>query len=304
MPNPSPRDRYGHAYDFKRDQWWLFGGTVSDQGGGDPNAGPNLADVWRLDTVSWTWTELILAGGPTARRQAAGFYDPTLDRIFFFGGSDGAHQNDLWEIDPSAPAWFERVMTDTPVARQFPSLALFDSERILRMYGGQDFAPMFTDQTFELDMKTWAWKRIFTKAAPPARQLAGGFIDPTTGHMMIFGGQLNDLSLTNEMWEYIPKARRWIEVIVDPRLAKPSDRGGGLTVDPLAKIGYHHGGDGLWAFDFVKRRWRRIEEDREWRRPSPRIGDGLTFLSRRGRLVAFGGIAGVVSLGDLFERRI
>src|SRR5690606_20982445 len=77
---PSPRSRFGLAYDKERGVVVLFGGIPRD-----------LDDTWEWDGVQWR--RIPAEAGPSRRSRLAMAYDETRGKIVLFGGrpADGRH---------------------------------------------------------------------------------------------------------------------------------------------------------------------------------------------------------------------
>lgn len=134
--SPPPRARAAFAYDAAREEVVMFGGVGASEVLGDtwtwngtawterapmvspPARGnavaaflPAVAEVWLVggqpgpqgDAWAWdgtTWRD-VTGGGPTPRRDAAGAYDPGLDALVLFGGSDATGLlGDTWLLQP------------------------------------------------------------------------------------------------------------------------------------------------------------------------------------------------------------
>jgi len=90
-PKPSPRNFYAMAFDEASRQALLFGGRTAD--------GP-LAEVWRFDAATDTWSRAsVQEGGPPARYGHDAVWLEQSRKLIAFGGrTDSGDLNDLWEL--------------------------------------------------------------------------------------------------------------------------------------------------------------------------------------------------------------
>ena len=109
VDGPSPRDAHAMAYDARRARTVLFGGVP------DGLKGP-AHDTWEWDGS--TWTQIMTATSPIARRDHAMVYDPRRGVVVMWGGS--TDDRSVWEYDGTD--WRE-VPADGPHPREHPSLA-------------------------------------------------------------------------------------------------------------------------------------------------------------------------------------
>ncbi len=96
-PHPPGRERYGMAFDARRDRLVVFAG------GG---ASGLLNDTWEYDPAAQTWTPALVAGAaPEPRNRLESVFADDLGSILFFGGvTTSGLSNDLWMLASGATA--------------------------------------------------------------------------------------------------------------------------------------------------------------------------------------------------------
>lgn len=182
---------------------------------------------------------------------------------------------------------------------------------------------------WRLDLGTWAWESLPSKAGPSAR--SGHRMVATKAGFVLFGGFCDDgkgVSYFNDVWRWEAGSLAWACLEAGGPGRGPAPRGGGGAFlaggDTLIVYGGHTGssgggkgggkdGDGsssdggggggsggtvhgdAWAFDLKARAWRRLP--RAGFSPAPRASFGLAgHLGRAG--VLWGGITDRAGRGD------
>lgn len=79
---PSPRQNFSICHD-------PVDGCILMYGGQAPSTAV-LAELWKLDTTTWVWTQITLGTLPLADRFCAWVYDPSRDHFVLFGGIKGS----------------------------------------------------------------------------------------------------------------------------------------------------------------------------------------------------------------------
>ncbi|NTU63850.1 MAG: hypothetical protein HGB05_10725 [Chloroflexi bacterium] len=131
-PAIRPVKRIGHAValDTSNDQMYLFGGQTEQ--------GSLLSDLWVLDPVKKSWTELKPNGTrPTARTDAALVYDDEGHLWLFGGRTIAGATNELWKYDPNTKQWTLVSATNGPSARSKHRAIWFPVTK-LTIFGGMD----------------------------------------------------------------------------------------------------------------------------------------------------------------------
>jgi N-acetylneuraminic acid mutarotase len=255
---PAERCYHAMAYDPVNRKIFLFGGW-------DEENQRDLGDTWSYSTEDNTWTELDPAGeAPSARDGHSFVYDPESRTLILFGGSDGEGtvQNDTWAYDPKANEWTELDPTgDPPPARAWHSAVCDAENHLMIMFGGGD-ATSLLNGTWAYDPAAKTWTELKPSGAvPPARYGAAMAYDPTTRHLVMFGGDNKTGGnpggtggLFNDTWAYDATANAWTDLNPSGTLP-PARSGHSMVYDPVKNRLIMFGGADMagdrsdtWAF--------------------------------------------------------
>jgi hypothetical protein len=261
---------------------------------------------------AWTMLEPT-----TAAPIGAGFdYDvATAGLVVLKGGEMQQSPTAYWTIrayDPVAGTWTQRQ----PAGRVPPPLlgAMVADDPVSRrliMFGGADRSSAFlgegggfffhtVDNTRAFDYATNTWEELTPSGStPPPRMVAYMAYDPTTRHLIMFGGW-RDLDHADQVgtwlddtWAYDPAADSWTEL--KPPGTVPSPRGqAAMVYDPSTGRIILFGGSGdagvfndIWAYSPAKNTWTELRP--EGPVPEKRYASGLGYDSSRHQVVMFGG---------------
>ena len=167
--SPSPRDRFGFAYDMIRAKGVLFGGisaAASDE-------------TWEYDGVDWTL--IATPTTPLARQKVRLAYDLVRGVCVMQGGQNGSQLNDSWEYD--GINW--RQIASTPAPARGENASAYDIARgVTVIFGGYGSTGTST-QTWEHRVATSAQFNAYgsgcvgSGGVPSMQALAGSA--PTVG---------------------------------------------------------------------------------------------------------------------------
>src|SRR5262245_20369540 len=136
-PAVSPQPRQGHnlVYDSGNKRVVLFGGV-------DPMTGTYFNDLWIYSFTANTWTMVLPASSPSARRVAAMVYDPVQQRAILYGGEGSGRKNpvaltDVWSLQLNPPGSGNSTPTLTSLS---PSTATDGSPGFTLTVTGANFA--------------------------------------------------------------------------------------------------------------------------------------------------------------------
>jgi cysteine-rich repeat protein len=192
-PGQTPTGRINPVlvYDAGRQRIVMFGGWTP---------GPNLADTWEYDGVSWT--KIITKHSPAPRFATSAAYDPKRKRVVMFGGYQlnyGAPLDDTWEYDGSD--WTLKQPATTPLARAGAAMAFDAINSRLIMFGGATSGVCTTCNTNDTGdpvNETWSYNGTnWTQLAPPtaspytqpaARSGATAAWDSANKYILMYGG--------------------------------------------------------------------------------------------------------------------
>jgi len=279
-PMSSPSGRFGVAMaaDTVTGQVVLFGGFGS--GGVD-------GDTWTWNGS--TWTQQFPSTSPSAAFGDLMATDPTTGYPILFDGNTWAWTDSDWvELSP----------TDSPPAYLNASMATDTADRQVVLFGGFDSSDSTPCQS---DTWTWDgsnWTEQSPSSVPPAREAAALATDPTTGNVVMFGGNnCGTDGYINDTW--IWDGTNWSQQ--NPSTS-PSARGfAGFAPDPVLDqavlFGGYNGSNMLgdtWTWSGSN--WSRLNPPTS---PSERDSIGMSN-DPNGRILIFGG-SGSSFLGDTWS---
>ena len=178
---------------------YVFGGCL------DNNTATTLNDLWALDAVAGTFTQLhdgVVSLAPHARGRAAVAWNATTNRLVVFGGDNRASGplpantilNDTWEYDPSTNTWTDVTpVSGSPSPRRWAGMAWDPITGGMLLFGGDTGTAVLSD--------TWlllggSWLPMGPAHVPPARRMAGlvARTNPEFHDVLLCGGE--DYTLT------------------------------------------------------------------------------------------------------------
>ncbi len=204
MMNPptSPSARSGHAmvYDPIADRIILFGGGSTTG---------RLNDTWAYDLDSDTWTLVDAQSPPAGRSRLAMAYDSRFARTILFGGFTGdVDLDDTWSYDYANDAWTNMGPTNHPEGREDHAMAYDTQSGRVILFGG--YATTYdTDETWSYDASNNSWTNLRPPVAPTRRSWHAMASDPSTGQVLLFGGDTLFLGNSDQTWVYDFKANAW-----------------------------------------------------------------------------------------------
>lgn len=270
------------AFDSERGVTVMFGGRLVSP------CCEAVAETWEFDGDSWS--QISTDHSPEARIWHAMAFDSSRGMMVLWGGLDpdlGIEYNDTWEYDGGD--WTEITTFDSPPT--WPSAPMvFDSVR--------STVVLLTDETWEYDGNNWT--RIATSTSPPDRSLTAMAFDPFRERVILFGSGVvfEPNQPDTSTWEY--DGTDWV------RLNTPNSPGGrwahSMVFDDARNRVVLFGGygptlpsgsqlDDTWEFNGTD--WTEVATPMT---PGAREQHGMTFDSRRGRVLVFGGVG--MTAGD------
>jgi hypothetical protein len=286
--SPPPRSAHGIAYDAARQQVVVFGGAANQAE--EPNYTQPYNDTWVWNGSNWTQKTPLMS--PSARSGISLVYDSLHDQTVMFGGQDlnGNPLSDTWAWDGTD--WTE-VATTGPSARAYYAMVYDSLRQQVVLFGGEDGRGNRFSDTWTWNGSTWTQQ--FPPSRPEARSRMGADYDPVHQYMLIFGGRLSEIGLTDvpvtldETWTW--NGSEWNRLF--PNGANPDARAelsmsydsahqftvmlGGTEYDPFASVN-----DSTYTFNGLV-----------WANPgsggSALSFPGLAFDAAHGKTVWFGG---------------
>jgi hypothetical protein len=144
--------------------------------------------TWSYDPAARTFTELMPAFRPYARRDAMSMYEPTQGRMFVFGGAVAITQQYLDDVavfdgtnwlDTAAPA-------QHPVRRRYGASGYDALHGKWLLFSGTNDVDDF-DDLWLIDPVTFDFEQV-PSTGPVKRGFAASGIDEVTGTLYVFGG--------------------------------------------------------------------------------------------------------------------
>lgn len=195
---PSPRSRYGFAFDPGRRKVLLTSGR-----------GVSVFDLWEWNGISWTQvvTTNPLNQAPRSRYAHAMAYDENRQRMVVFGGEYGPNNqlDDTWELVGST--WQRVGMVGPPSARAYMSLVYDRRLKQVVLFGGVQGALGASPIAALRD--TWLWNgaqwRLDTATARPSARVGYGLAyDSKREQIVLYGGVSPNNTELSDTWEYGP----------------------------------------------------------------------------------------------------
>jgi hypothetical protein len=288
---PVPRSGQSAVYDASRDRMLVFGGY-------DGSSYHN--DVWELDfSPSPSWSEVQATPAPGVRSGQTAVYDPGMDRMILFGGSNGTNYlADTWALSfDGGPHWVP--LAAGPGARTLATSIYDPAAGGMWMFGGLGSAGGYVGALFLSLGAAPAWSFPTHPSAPKARWGSASCLDPVADRMVVFGG--NDGSQTlNEVWALpLSAGSSWgiVNPVIPPPPVEPPPR---LAASLFLDAGHDRlilfggssdrttGMDSTWALPFANLdEW--VELHPGGSPPPPRFSQAQAYDTKRNREIIFGG---------------
>jgi N-acetylneuraminic acid mutarotase len=205
---PSPRYGAAMAYDSVHDRFVLFGGTVSSA------SGVALADTWKFDPSSNTWSLVSSTSAPPGRTAHALAFDPESERVVLFGGtgSSSAGLADVWLFDGGSDDW-SALQTEGNLSQRAGHALVFDPYRhALLAIGGLDYSSSGISTRQHIDLWTLKlaenpprWTKV-DQAIGPLKLRAAMAYDSARNRLVA----MSDANLTDgKTWEIDTASGTW-----------------------------------------------------------------------------------------------
>ncbi|MBL9025477.1 MAG: hypothetical protein JNL21_24995 [Myxococcales bacterium] len=243
--NAGPTARSNTASIVVGDVLYVFGGSTSTSG----TVFNPQDDLWALDLVTNTWTELGTSGPrPPARLFHGMAGDAAAGQLYVVSGGDenafiGPFLEDLWTFDLASGTWSESTVSIDAVedfGRIKPALLAQPVEGGARLhyFAGHDAGQLGNrNDTNVLDVGATAWRAskpgdTFNKpgsgtcnfppdfttidnTSPERRSAFAAAVHPNGQAMVIFGGD-TDCGRASDAWWYDATAESWEVVRATP----------------------------------------------------------------------------------------
>lgn len=178
-------------------------------------------NTWEWDGRTGTWTLMQQLGGarPSRRTGHALVFDSVRGRVILHGGIDdsGASNNETWEWDGAREVWTQKAPGPTP-SRWGHAMVFDESTGRVVLFGGAHRHPMLGDGEL---LDTWEYDPAADKWVNWTYPLPGVWPRPRKGHAMaydpsrsvtvMYGGEVSNLGLASDLWEWSGTYRAWRE---------------------------------------------------------------------------------------------
>lgn len=191
---PSPRADAATTYDARDGYSLLFGGREGSW--------LELNDSWVY--AAGLWNKVPTASSPSARYGASMVYDSRDGNVLLFGGVTGAGiSSETWRY--SGGTWSQLTQAPSPPGRAFASMCYDAADAAVVLFGGYDNS-IGGDKSDTWEYVGGNWTQVGGGLTPNPRSDAGMAFDPTTGSVVLFGGESLDAAgffrVYNDTWSF------------------------------------------------------------------------------------------------------
>jgi len=230
------------------------------------------------ETERFTWVNMIASGAPRARESFAMAYDEHNQVAVIFGGTfydpmiGTLYLDDTWEYDYGTNTWTNITKPTKPPARAYHKMAYDSYNKVIVLFGGwynDDVALVTYGDTWEYDVTTKEWNKVFPSPKPPARDSHAMTYDSANKRVILFGGIGNTPPPLSDTWAYDAGSDSWTHISTLP---KPGARiRHDMAYDSTRNIIVLHGGlhpmtipptkyNDTWEFDCSSNIWTETVE--------------------------------------------
>lgn len=224
-------------------------------------------------SANWTWTDRSAPVAPPAAAGTLVAYDPTADRLLFFGGWNGTTLNETWEYDPTDAVWTELRPTASPESRADAALVFDIAANEFVLFGGWT---QFSNGTIERLDDTWTfslltdqWVLLDPPISPSPRSDSAVAYDAAAAVILLYGG-FSGTAYLGDSWSFNLATDLWSPVAeVGPTPGVRSD--GRMVYDPAAdefvlfggndyngpNLTFHHLND-TWLYRLGSGQWTLV----------------------------------------------
>ena len=242
--------------------------------------------TWQYNASDNSWLNLT-DEHPAHMYEGAMVYDSSVEEVILFGGTSASDfANETWKFN-SSKQWERLYPAQAPSARDtWPGMA-FDSKRnVSVLFGGFNRTIVKLNDTWEYNASSNTWTEITPENSPPAMMRLRMAFDSNRNVTVLFGGQTDATSSSNETWEY--NGSTWVERTDELGEAPPGRRLNAITFDSernkMVMFGGVSGGsfvNDTWEYDGTG--W---SEKNEFQRA---IITYLAFDNNLNKMLMFGG---------------
>ncbi len=244
--------------------------------------------TWQYNASDNSWLNLT-DEPPDYMSEGAMVYDSSIESVIHFGGTYNSFvANQTWKFN-SSKHWERLYPAQSPSARDaWPGMA-FDSRRnVSVLFGGFNKSHVKLNDTWEYNASSNTWTEVTPETSPPATmRLRLGF-DSNRNVTVLFGGQTDATSSSNETWEY--NGSTWVERTDELGEAPLGRRLNAITFNPERNKMVMFGG--VFSTSYLNDTWEyngsRWSKKTEFIRA---IISDIAFDNRLNKILMFGGNA-------------
>lgn len=237
------------------------------------------------------WTKTSPAVGPSARYAHAMVHDEKRGENILYGGRQVTPFGyDTWAYNLTMNSWRSITPPAVPHARYSHAMAYDSGADRVVLFGGADLL----NGTWVFDPAAGTWTDMAPGVAPSGRHDHAMAYDAASGQVVLFGGVIGPLgSSSAETWVYDVAANTWTNRT--PAVGPSARFGHAMVYAADASRIVLFGGAGVWGrsnetwtYDVVANSWTNVTPSVS---PSPRYFHAMTYDSRTGLVLLFGGDA-------------
>jgi hypothetical protein len=290
-PLPTPRSLHTAIFDPEGDRMVVFSGLTNG----------TVGDTWSLSLRGRTaWSRTDARAEPRIRWGHTATFDPVRARMVVFGGTPDGYDLDgeLWGLSLSAsPIWTDLETPDKPPPPRRGLTAVHDPVRGRALvFGGYDQLFGFYNDVWILSLVGRpVWTMLRPSGVPPSpREGHAAIYDPLRDRVLVFGGQTDAFTMSNEVWALSLSGEPAWERIVTTGAAPDARTHHTAIYDPTHDRMIIHGGVGSWYKTDVwalslsgQPRWTLLDPTGT---PGARFEHSAIYDPIRERMVVFGGL--------------
>ncbi len=170
--------------------------------------------------AGWSWQQLVAAGPPASRQDAAMAWDPAGHLLFVFGGTNPDTPqvfSDLWSYSPASNIWTQYPIAG-PAARSGAGMVWDPNDSELIVFGGQNGTTYMND-VWAFRPSSGSWVQLSAPGAlgaPSARSHAVvAWESGTYSRLLVFAGQTTP-GFVNDLWAFAPGASTGVWTQISP----------------------------------------------------------------------------------------
>jgi hypothetical protein len=205
--DPTPFDRHSYSaivYVASRNAVYMWSGANSSIPDG------YIGDMWSYSFAQHAWRP-IPGPHPFTVFEQAMVYDPDLEKLVLFGGSDrGYHDGDkTYVFDLKSELWTDAAPVVTPAPRAGQTLCFDAARRVTWMFGGA-INGQPTNELWRYDARANTWTQAPASGDwPDPRRFANMAYDTRHDIMLLWGGVSGSDANFSDTWVFHPSSGTW-----------------------------------------------------------------------------------------------